>query len=126
MKSVLVFAFFVVLTASAYSQSYACLPSGIDKKTVIGFKPASSRNAKSSPITVASKLKQLKARCVDGKLVDGCYREIHFYRLKGCWGNPPPDYLEIMEKQRLELKDLKSSYTVIEIACSSSPGQRIS
>lgn len=65
---------------------------------------------------VKDKLKQLKARCRKGMLVDARRREIRFFRSE-CWGNPPADYLEIQQEQRLELARLKKKYTVIEIAC---------
>jgi hypothetical protein len=71
-------------------------------------------------ITVEQKLKELGARCRRGKLVDARGREIRFYHLQGCWGNPPPDYLEILERQRKELETLKKSYTVIEMTCNTS------
>jgi hypothetical protein len=68
-------------------------------------------------ITVKQRLVELKARCRRGKLVDRSGREIRFYRLAGCWGNPPPDYREILERQRRELERLKKRYTVIELTC---------
>jgi len=38
-------------------------------------------------------------------------------QLIGCWGNPPEDYMEQLERQRLEIKRLKEKYTVVEISC---------
>jgi hypothetical protein len=69
---------------------------------------------------VKLRLDKLDARCRAGKLVDGKNREIRFYQLQGCWGNPPPDYQEILIKQREELEELKRKYTVIEITCNPS------
>ncbi len=68
-------------------------------------------------VTVEQKLVELKARCRRGKLVDRSGKEIRFYRLAGCWGNPPADYREILERQRRELEKLKKRYTVIELTC---------
>lgn len=68
-------------------------------------------------ITVAQKLAALKASCKRGKLVDAAGKEIHFYRLEGCWGNPPEDYQEILRKQGEELARLRERYNVIEMTC---------
>ena len=68
-------------------------------------------------ITVRETLVRLKARCKRGKLVTGSGREIRFYRLIGCWGNPPADYQEQFAQQSRELRRLKKKYTVIEIPC---------
>jgi hypothetical protein len=67
-------------------------------------------------ISVKVRLKQLKARCRKGKLVDSRRREIRFFKAE-CWGNPPADYIEIQQQQQQELTRLKKKYTVIEIAC---------
>ena len=34
------------------------------------------------------------------------------YKLKGCWGNPPRNYQEILERQEAELAILRKRYTV--------------
>lgn len=76
-------------------------------------------------VTVEKKLNELKATChSDNKLIDGSGREIVFYHLIGCWGNPPADYQERLEKQREEITKLKQQFTVIEISCNPS-GARI-
>jgi len=67
--------------------------------------------------TVEQRLIELDARCDKGKLVDAAGKEIYFYRLKGCWGNPPPDYQEILQRQNEELEKLRKRYTVIEMTC---------
>lgn len=69
--------------------------------------------------TVADQLKELKARCRNGKLVDGRGKQIYFYRLTGCWGKAPVNYLEILEHQRNEIAKLRKRYTVFEIPCNS-------
>ena len=83
-----------------------CLPAGIGFSDVV-----------STRLTVEERLTQLNARCEKGKLVDLGGTEIRFYRLIGCWGNPPADYAEILDRQRTELEGLRQRYTVIEMTC---------
>jgi len=71
-------------------------------------------------ITVEQKLAELKANCKNGKLVDGAGTEIYFYKLTGCWGNPPRNYQEILERQEAELAILRKQYMVIEMTCNPS------
>jgi hypothetical protein len=84
----------------------------------IGFKPH-TQNGKRY-ITVGDKLAELKAHCKRGKLLDGTGREIRFFHLTGCWGNPPDNYQEILERQNKELIKLRKRYTVIEMTCNPS------
>lgn len=99
-----------------------CLPKDIKATDVVSapvmMQGRALGNAKI--VRVGDKLKELGARCRRGKLVDAKGREIRFYHLQGCWGNPPSDYLEIMERQRQELESLKKKYTVIEMTCNDS------
>jgi hypothetical protein len=96
-----------------------CLPDGIKPDTVVtSERVRSERGVIGKAITVSQMLMKLSARCKHGKLVDGKGRSIHFYRLIGCWGNPPADYQDLLEKQNRELNRLKKKYTVIEIPCS--------
>jgi len=83
-----------------------CLPTGI-----------ALSDAVSARLTVEGKLIELQARCEQGRLVDVDGKEIRFYRLIGCWGNPPADYRERLDRQRTELEGLKAQYTVIEMSC---------
>ena len=72
-------------------------------------------------VTVESKLNELKATCNrDNKLIDGSGKQVVFYHRIGCWGNPPADYRELLEKQREEINKLKQQFTVIEITCNPS------
>ncbi len=71
-------------------------------------------------VTVKMRLVQLKARCKRGMLVDGKGKQIYFYTLIGCWGNPPADYLDLLEHQAQEIQRLKKRYTVIQISCAQS------
>jgi len=97
--------------ANSNSSDYPCLPRTIRLDDVVTF----GRDGKSS-ITVRSKLIQLGAQCRGGRLTTRRGREIHFFRTE-CWGNPPANYLEILEGQRRQIAKLKRKYTVIEIAC---------
>jgi hypothetical protein len=94
------------LSGAVFAQSYSCLPKDLKENTLV-----------SKDKTVKQTLKAMKAKCTKGKLVDAKKREIRFYNLQGCWGNPPQDYLEIMENQQKEIAEMKKKYTVIEISC---------
>lgn len=104
------------------AQTYPCLASPIKEDDVTGFRTATSKTGESrtEKITVKQVLKKMRARCLRGKLVDGNGRQIRFYFLKGCWGNPPADYIEILDLQTKEIKELKKQYTVIEMTCNPS------
>ena len=110
------------LAAVILAQKYPCLPVDVNEDTVVGV----ATNAK--PITVGQTLRKLKARCSRGRLVDGRGKAIYFYKLQGCWGNPPADYLEILNNQRKEIRELKKKYTVVEMTCNpgGAPVQSIS
>ncbi len=101
-----------------------CLPQGIKPETVVSAERVKTGNGYSvKVVTVRDTLLKLRARCKRGKLVDATGKEISFYRLEGCWGYPPPDYQEVMERQRKELEALKQKYTVITITCNASGRQ---
>ena len=108
--------------AAAQQRWQSCLPPDIKATDVVSAALAVSSNGSGKVKTVAvrQKLNQLRAHCRHGKLVDSRGKEIHFYHLTGCWGNPPADYLKIMQRQEDELKELKKRYTVIEMTCNSS------
>ena len=107
---------------SQHSAAASCLPTGIKLSDVVESARGSSTG---KPQLVSDKLDQLRATC-DGenKLVDASGRPIVFYHLIGCWGYPPPDYQELLQKQRVELAELKQHNTVIEMTCNPS-GARI-
>jgi hypothetical protein len=90
---------------------FTCLPKDIRADETVSY----GRKA-SQEITVAQKLREMKASCRNGKLVDAKGREIRFFR-PSCWGNPPPDYLEIQERENKELANLKKRYTVVVFSC---------
>ena len=99
-----------------------CLPAGIQPTDVVAVRVA---RGKTVTVTVAEKLKELKARCRKHKLVDSQGREIRFYQLIGCWGNPPDDYHEQLARQAEELARLHKHYRVIEMTCDPSGDQRM-
>jgi hypothetical protein len=103
----------------------SCLPDGIKSTDVVSTRVM--RSARGSreirKTTVEQKLKELKARCSKGKLVDASNTEIRFYKLTGCWGHPSPDDLEVLERQNRELATLKKRYRVIEMTCNPSGEQ---
>ncbi len=100
-------------TPTASAALNACLPAG-RKLTDVVSTGAGGANA----ITVEQTLNTLGASCTaDGKLVDRTGKEIRFYQLVGCWGNPPENYLDILKKQADDIAQLKQQYTVIEMTC---------
>lgn len=102
-------------------RQYDCLPPDIKLDLVVSvIRKTPSLKGEVEREIVKQRLNKLDARCKSGKLIDGKNKEIRFYKLRGCWGNPPVDYLEIMDKQRKELQELKKKYTVIEITCNPS------
>src|SRR4051794_28357648 len=80
--------------------NYSCLPGDVTLETVI----STTRKTPGlvGPVTsetALQRLRKLGARCAAGKLLDAKRREIRFYHLQGCWGNPPQDYREILLRQ---------------------------
>lgn len=109
------------VSRAAFAQ---CLPADIKLNDVVDATTLRDPNGQPAglrKVTAAQKLNELKATCSGhNKLVDGNEREIIFYHLTGCWGNPPPDYREILRKQQDEINRLKQQYTVIEMTCNPS------
>jgi len=101
-----------------------CLPADIKLSDVVDA--TSTGYANGIPVglhkvTVEQTLNELKATCnSDNKLVDGNGKQIIFYHLTGCWGNPPYNYQDILQKQRDEIDKLKQRYIVIEMTCNPS------
>jgi hypothetical protein len=117
-------ALFLTLPALPRAQQrwQSCLPPDIKAVDVVSAEAAAPRRRGKAvkTVTVKQKLNELRARCRHGKLLDWRGKEIHFYHLTGCWGNPPAEYLEILQRQKDELKELKKKYTVIEMTCNPS------
>lgn len=93
-----------------------CLPEDTKLTDVVSASVVKP-DANSEKISVEQTLIAMRAKCKEGKLVDAAGREIRFYRLVGCWGNPPADYQEILARQQEEIEELKKKYTVIEMTC---------
>jgi hypothetical protein len=102
---------------AAASSTDGCLPSGIQSTDVVSAGVNRGKQNHVTAVTVAQKLKELKARCRRGKLVDSSGREIRFYQMVGCWGNPPDDYQQQLARQDKELARLRKRYRVIEMTC---------
>lgn len=116
---------FVLMSSSVITptrQAYCkCLPEEVSEADVVTHRPTKSGNGtETKAVTVAETLSQLKARCRNGRLLDQAGKQIYFFRLTGCWGNPPEDYQEILDKQNSELTRLKKRYHVIEMTCNES------
>lgn len=119
-RGVVCFVFLLGWLVPASAQSWKrCLPTDVRADEVASVRQSASGGA-AGRVTVAQKLRQLKARCRAGKLSDARGRPIRFYRLTGCWGYPPPDYQEILRRQQQELDALRRRYTVVEITCNPS------
>ena len=103
------------------AQKYSCLPSGVTTDAAVSYVTVTSPKGEQSTkkVTVGQTLKKLKAKCSRNKLIDGKRRQIYFYNMQGCWGNPPEDYLELLEQQKQQITNLKKKYTVIEMTCRS-------
>ena len=110
---------FLSLIIPSQNRFLACLPNDVKADDVVSIQTVASRSGgeEVKKITVKQKLIELKARCKNGKLLDRSGKEIRFYRLTGCWGNPPADYQEILQQQSTEIESLKKQYTVIEMTC---------
>ena len=105
----------------AAASKYGCLPSNVKPETIVEARRIESMvGIRMIKELVNQRLDKMRARCKAGKLVDGKGREIRFYELQNCWGNPPADYLEILERQKNELQELRKKFTVIQITCNPS------
>ena len=103
------------------AETVQCLPESVKPTDVVSTTLVQTDGGTLvEKITVEQKLAELKANCNSGKLVDGAGTEIYFYKLTGCWGNPPRNYQEILKRQEAELAILRKQYTVIEMTCNPS------
>jgi hypothetical protein len=107
-----------VLHESSFSR---CLPPGLKLDDIIGTKFVGSRRPENrGSTTIEQALGELNATCKNDRLMDASGKEIYFYHLIGCWGNPPRNYHEILQNQQDEIAKLKQQYTVVEITCNPS------
>jgi hypothetical protein len=97
--------------SSSRPKSFSCLAKDVQANEVVSYGPKGRQG-----VTVEKTLIEMKARCRKGKLVDAKGREVRFFR-PSCWGNPPPDYLEIRQREDAELAKLKKHYAVIVFGC---------
>src|ERR1700730_828811 len=103
--SVLFASFLIALSLAANNSP--CLPKGVANADIVSAPVGKPGRNVAGQVTVERKLREIKARCRKGKLVDASGRQIYFYRLQGCWGNPPADYGEILSQQKSELEKLR-------------------
>jgi len=101
-----------------------CLPKGITSETVVSAENLGFDKVKQTfrvaSVNVKETLNRLGGRCAAGDLTDAGEKGIKFYRLQGCWGNPPFDYQEILNNQAKELTDLRKRFIVVELTCNPS------
>ena len=109
----------LIVAVDLCAETVQCLPEYVKPTDVVSTRLVQTDGG-TLKITVEQKLAELKASCKNGKLVDGTGAEIYFYKLTGCWGNPPRNYQEILERQEAELAILRKQYTVIEMTCNPS------
>jgi hypothetical protein len=119
LKALYLLSLIFIFGVPCWAQTYRCLGSGVKETDVSSIRTVTSSTGHTviEKITVMQALKEINARCVHDKLIDGKRREIRFYFVQGCWGNPPAGYLEILEKQRRDIEKLRMRYTVIEMTC---------
>jgi hypothetical protein len=102
--------------ASSHAAGQSCLPADVKPSEIVA-PDSDHQDGAMKRKTVRDRLKELKARCRKGKLIDSRGKEIYFVRLIGCWGNPPADYEEQIAQQSEEVRQLQKKYTVIQIPC---------
>ncbi len=107
----------LLMAAAPVPEPCSCLPQNIKLSDVVTAGTGRPGRAPGNKVTVEQKIHELKAVCRKGKLVDSAGKRIYFYRLKGCWGNPPEGYQEILKNQTAELVKLRRTYHVIEMTC---------
>ena len=124
-ESLLVYPCILIALLFTGGRTRACLPKDVKTTDVVSTRLVRARDGSKEiqKVMVDETLKKLKAKCKKGKLVDASGKEIYFYRLRGCWGNPPADYQDILSQQQRELEDLRKRYRVIEMTCNASGGQ---
>lgn len=105
-------------SAETSDSNWPCLPKDVTPDTLVSGQELESAKGKTQePVTVGEALRRIEAQCRDGKLFDKTGKEIYFFHLIGCWGNPPEDYQERLNLQTQEIQNLRKSYTVLEIPC---------
>jgi hypothetical protein len=95
---------YAILPAPVYTSYTSCIPSDTMLDSYESY-------------FVRERLRGLDARCKDGMLYTGNGKPIYLYRMKGCWGNAPYNYREILRNQAEEIAALRDRYTVVQIPC---------
>ena len=112
MKNLLAILLLCSFFSASASDSISCLPKDVAQDTLVsGAEPAQKA------VTVREALGRIGAQCEGGKLIDKTGREVYFFHLIGCWGNPPTNYQELLASQDREIERLKGRYMVLEIPC---------
>jgi imidazolonepropionase-like amidohydrolase len=96
-------------------KGFSCLPSNVKPADVVSAEQTRGDRPELVTITVQDTLKQLRARCVRGTLVDRNGQEIRFY-LVHCFGAPTPYAIETMRREQADLEALRQRYRVIEMS----------
>lgn len=99
-------------SGQASTSEFPCLPEGFQLEDKIAAGPKASMQ----PLTIKDKLLELKAHCKRGKLVDSKGKEIRLFKFT-CFGNPPDNYQEIVQKESQTLANLQKRYKVLVIPC---------
>jgi hypothetical protein len=96
------------------SVQFDCLPKDFQLTDIVSYRKRQKSDEKQ--ITIEDKLVELKAHCKAGKLIDSKGKEIRFFKLS-CFGNPPENIDEIVQKERQTLARLQKKYHVIVMEC---------
>jgi hypothetical protein len=118
-----------LVTLPSSDRFTSCLPAGVTLKSEVvddlslvgpgNQSESSATKQNQKPKKLKSALTELNAQCKKGKLTNRTGKEIRIVQLIGCWGNPPDDYQEQMDRQRREIEELRKKYIVIEVPCTS-------
>jgi hypothetical protein len=96
------------------SVQFDCLPKDFQLTDIVSYRKR--QKSEDKQITIEDKLVELKAHCKAGKLIDSKGQEVRFFKLS-CFGNPPENIDEIVQKERQTLATLQKKYRVIVIEC---------
>ncbi|MDP9202022.1 MAG: amidohydrolase family protein [Gemmatimonadota bacterium] len=101
-------------------QAFSCLPSNVKPADVVWAELSRGAPPKLITVTVEDTLKQLRARCARGTLVDPDGKEVRFYPVH-CFGSPTPYAIETLRRERADLEALRKRYRVIEMSAIPQP-----
>jgi hypothetical protein len=98
----------------------ACLLEGRTLADVVSAQTIPGTAMEVQTVTVRQTLRSLGARCQNQALVDRTGREIVFFQLQNCWGNPPINHQELVQQQVDAIAALEETNTVIQMTCNPS------